>query len=222
MIKNRLSWSALLLALSMVVLSTGALARGHGHGNAPRSHAGGFDYYVMSLSWAPTFCATHPDHSDECSTPHGLVLHGLWPQYAAGGYPQTCSGKLLNDQERQAAARVYPSEQLAAHEWAKHGTCSGLDATAYFEAAAKAQGSLQIPSQLQPGNRVAKLSAADIVRAIREVNPGVPARAIALSCGAKRLAEVRVCLAKDLSPRACGPDVRSSCGSGTVSVPGVQ
>jgi ribonuclease T2 len=217
------SWRMALSILAFAaLLPTALLARSHHHGQPAQTHTGSFDYYVMSLSWAPTFCATHPDHSDECSSPHGFVLHGLWPQYSAGGYPQTCSGRQLSDEERQAAAQVYSSEQLAAHEWAKHGTCSGLDPQAYFGAAAKARDSIQIPATLQPGDRTQKLRAADIVRAIREANPSVPTRAIAVTCGGKKLTEVRVCLDKNLAPQACGPDVKSSCGAGTISIPGVQ
>lgn len=197
-------------------------ARGHQHSAHQASPAGGFDYYVLSLSWAPTYCASHSDDTSECSSPHGFVVHGLWPQYAAGGYPQTCSGRLLNAEEQQAATAVYPSAQLAAHEWAKHGTCSGLEPTAYFKAAADARDGIQIPPELEPGERNVKLRAADIVRAMRGANPSLPANAIAVVCAQRSMSEVRVCLNKDLSPRACGRDVKTSCGTGAVSVPGAH
>jgi ribonuclease T2 len=215
---------ALAIALALTLVGGASEARGHHHRHDEQAatQGGSFDYYVLSLSWAPTFCATHRDNSDECSTPHGFVLHGLWPQYDPGGYPQTCSGRLLTRDELQAARSVYPSTGLAAHEWAKHGTCSGLEPTAYFRAAAAARDSIRLPTELQSGARTQTLRAADIVSALRAANPSLPARAIAVSCGRRALSELRICLDKNLAPRACGPDVRTSCGSGPVTVPGAQ
>jgi ribonuclease T2 len=209
------------LAFALMAGASGARTHHH-HDDEGAGQPGSFDYYVLSLSWAPTFCATHPDNSDECRSPHGLVLHGLWPQYAAGGYPQTCSGRLLNAQEQQAGAAIYPSAQLAAHEWARHGTCSGLAPLAYFKAAGEARDSVRVPPELQPGGQTVQMRAADIVRAVRNANPSLPSPAIVVSCGGRALTEVRICLDKTLGPRACGPDVKPSCGAGPVSVPGVR
>jgi ribonuclease T2 len=212
----------IVLALVMSMSAGTADARRHHHEADRSPDAAGFDYYVLSLSWAPTFCATHRDHSDECAQPHGFVLHGLWPQYAAGGYPQTCSGRLLTPQESQVAATVYPSAQLAAHEWARHGTCSGLSPQDYFKAAASARDGIRIPPELQAGDRTASMRAADIVRALRGANPSLPSRAIVVNCGGGALTEVRICVDKELAPRACGPDVRPSCGAAPVAVPGAH
>ena len=217
--------ASVFVALMLAVTAGTAAARGHHHRDEePEAEgtSGSFDYYVLSLSWAPTFCATHRDSSEECASPHGFVLHGLWPQYAAGGYPQTCSGRLLMPQEQQAAAGVYPSASLAAHEWARHGTCSGLDPLAYFRAAAAARDSVRIPPALQPGQRTVTVRAGDIVSAVRGANPALPSRAIVVNCSHRELTELRVCVDKDLHPQACGPDVRPSCGSGPITVPGVH
>src|SRR6476469_8594590 len=49
-------------ATLLLALST-AHARKHHHESAPaQAHAQGghFDYYLMSLSWSPSFCTTHP------------------------------------------------------------------------------------------------------------------------------------------------------------------
>ena len=54
-----------------------------------------FDYYLLTLSWAPEFCASNPQgkSSAECNpNKHmGLVVHGLWPQYNNGKWPQDCA-----------------------------------------------------------------------------------------------------------------------------------
>ena len=53
---------------------------------------GSFDYYLLSLSWAPNYCAEHPgDNSSECRAGNhkGFVLHGLWPQSNEGPPPMS-------------------------------------------------------------------------------------------------------------------------------------
>ena len=47
-----------LLALSVATL---AFARGHGHRGGNAQQAGNFNYWLMSLSWSPSYCVTHPD-----------------------------------------------------------------------------------------------------------------------------------------------------------------
>src|SRR5262245_6737859 len=64
-------------------------------GRRGREHeAGVFDYYLLALSWSPTFCADVGDRrrDPQCSPrgrPFAFVLHGLWPQYERG-WPQDC------------------------------------------------------------------------------------------------------------------------------------
>ena len=59
--------------------------------NAP----GAFDFYVLSLSWSPSYCAEAEERgsggrSQQCSgRPFSFVVHGLWPQYESG-YPEYC------------------------------------------------------------------------------------------------------------------------------------
>jgi ribonuclease I len=63
-------------------------ARQSQQGKAPvESVAGVFDYYLLTLSWSPTFCLTHKDDAQCSGKGYGFVLHGLWPQYAKGGWP---------------------------------------------------------------------------------------------------------------------------------------
>src|SRR5215470_7016408 len=52
--------------------------------------AGQFDYYVLALSWSPSFCeiATGNARRQQCGVrPFSFVVHGLWPQYAADRVP---------------------------------------------------------------------------------------------------------------------------------------
>src|SRR5690349_1351293 len=82
--------TAIVALLALVMLSFAAVARKQHH---PTESTGSFDYYVLSLSWAPTYCADHPsDNSTECrsSQKKAFVLHGLWPQSQGGAPPENC------------------------------------------------------------------------------------------------------------------------------------
>src|SRR3954467_10098813 len=54
-----------------------------------------FDYYRLSLSWAPEFCA-QPNQAasnpKECESGRGInfIVHGLWPQAETGKNPESC------------------------------------------------------------------------------------------------------------------------------------
>src|ERR1700678_3970154 len=83
----------------ILTLAIGCLARveaqsHHHHNNSGQGQSGTpgqFDYYLLTMSWAPEFCHSHGD-SPECTGQHfGFVVHGLWPQYTNGGWPQNCS-----------------------------------------------------------------------------------------------------------------------------------
>jgi ribonuclease I len=62
-----------------------------GGGNNKSGTTGDFDYYVVSLSWSPAYCVTHPKDQRQCGDRgFGFVLHGVWPQKSTGGYPADC------------------------------------------------------------------------------------------------------------------------------------
>jgi ribonuclease T2 len=177
-----------------------------------------FDYYVLALSWTPTFCATHPSGHAECGVRRGFTVHGLWPQYGGGGAPEHCSGADELDPEAVERARpAMPDERLIRHEWVVHGTCSGLSPHDYFATLVRAIGRLSIPPQFD-GEKPRSLTAAQIVAAFEQANPSLTARSIALRCRGPQLEEVRICLSRDLRPERCGRDVRSHCGSGPLTI----
>ena len=98
------------VALLLCLAATLAFARHHhrydesAHGAAV---AGQFDYYLLSLSWSPTYCLTHGTDRDQCgSKGYGFVLHGLWPQYSGGGYPENCATDAPLDAARAASVRA--------------------------------------------------------------------------------------------------------------------
>ncbi|MEL7275780.1 MAG: ribonuclease T, partial [Pseudomonadota bacterium] len=86
--------------------------------------AGEFDYYVLALSWSPSWCAAEGDArgADQCDPrhDHGFILHGLWPQYESG-YPEYCRSSLRDPSRRQTGAMedIMGSGGLAWHQWKK-------------------------------------------------------------------------------------------------------
>ena len=131
-----------LLAAGSAVLGVSSHHRTRRH---EQSQPGAFDYYVLALSWSPEFCHSHPSNV-QCSGHSGFVVHGLWPQFV-DGYPEHCSTQpgLANP---SSMADIMPDPSLVAHEWATHGTCSGLDAEAYFQLVRRAFVSVQVPARL--------------------------------------------------------------------------
>ena len=189
---------------------------------APRSQgqAGEFDFYVLSLSWSPTFCLTHPGNEQCSGKGYGFVLHGLWPQYARGGWPASCTPQThLSEAEMDKGAALFPTRTLLKHEWAKHGTCSGLEPLEYLEKTDVALGAVAIPQQLQPFNTPPSLQANEIEALFRESNPRMGNHGMAVICKGKVLSEVRVCLTKDLAFAGCPRSVKSQCRGGDIRIP---
>jgi len=74
-------------ALSFLIVLACLLMQG-GAWSAERNKAGAFDYYVLVLSWMPSYCRSEgrarKDGQCESSKPRAFRLHGLWPQYEKG------------------------------------------------------------------------------------------------------------------------------------------
>jgi ribonuclease T2 len=217
----------LILALLLAVgFAQEALAR-----HSSRSHRGKaqentapgpYDYYVMALSWSPTFCQTHPDEDEQCNHKgYGFVLHGLWPQYEGGHGPENCTTDAEPDRKTIAQARAFmPSTRLINHEWKAHGACTGLDPAAYFGLADRAFASLQVPPELKAPQRDLEMRADDLRGALKRANPQLRDDMLSLHCSQGELVEVRVCLDKNLGLRGCGKRMRTGCPvSAPFSIP---
>lgn len=213
---------AVLGLLTLLCLSSlPALSRHHGSSDSEGGPSGQFDYYLLALSWAPGYCLVHPGDRAECGGKgYGLVLHGLWPQLDGGGYPENCQGDATLEASAIAIGRtIYPTPRLMEHEWATHGTCSGLAAADYFRLADQALAVLRVPAQFEAPPTDQALSAEQIAAAFLTANPGLERQDLVLACSRDTLSEVRVCLTRDLKPRSCGRGVRGSCFGDTVHVP---
>ncbi|MEE4188520.1 MAG: ribonuclease T2 [Roseobacter sp.] len=177
-----------------------------------------FDYYVLSLSWSPNWCAIEGDArgSDQCDArhDHGWILHGLWPQFERG-YPEFCKTAKRAPSRRMTRemADIMGTSGLAWHQWKKHGTCTGLESTAYYDLSRKAYASVTRPPVLRQLTETVRLPAHVIEESFLEVNPKLAANQLTVTCRQGHIQEVRICMTKDLAPRKCGPDVLLDCAS---------
>ncbi len=182
-----------------------------------------FSYYMLVLSYAPDFCDQPQGTKDprECGSGRqiGFIVHGLWPQDETARGPEKCGpASPVSQAIVQATLRYIPTESLIQHEWATHGICSGLSAADYFAALRKARDSVILPDALNQPSRSLVETPAQVESQVAAANPAFPAAAFRTSCYPDReLEEVRVCLNKDLSPRACGPSA-GECTAANVTL----
>lgn len=195
--------------------------------NAP----GQFDYYVLSLSWSPSFCESASERGNsgrsaeiQCGgRPFSFVVHGLWPQYERG-FPDYCQrpAPRLNRGIVSSMLDLMPAPGLIFNEWDKHGTCSGLSPRAYFETIRKARAGIKIPEEFIDLRETKMVSPGEIKDAFLRANSGLSASAIAITCDSKRLSEVRICMTKQLEFRDCLEIERRACRRDKVVMPPVR
>ena len=187
-----------------------------GFARADGEPAGDFDYYVLSLSWSPTWCILEGDSrkSPQCHVEKdfGWVLHGLWPQYESG-WPSYCRTTERNPSRSDTAemADIMGTSGSGWHQWNKHGRCSGLSSRQFYSLAREAYGRVTRPPILRKVTDPIRLPASVIESAFLEVNPDLTADQITITCKAGHIQEARICLTRSLEPRRCGKDVIRDC-----------
>jgi ribonuclease T2 len=193
---------------------------------SPRNQPGQFDFYVLSLSWSPSFCRESEERGrnggEQCSTarPYSFVVHGLWPQYERG-FPRDCQvpSPRLYHELMTSMLDLMPAPRLVYHEWDQHGTCSGLDAKAYFDLVRRAREAVKIPEAYEAPKATLTVAPDEVEDAFVKSNPGLSRSAIAVTCSSTRLGEVRVCMSKDLKFRDCGEVDRRACHRDKLIMP---
>jgi len=216
----------LIAAGAFVALSTGIASAQDRRQNAP----GEFDFYVLSLSWSPSFCEEASERGNSGRSqaqsggrPFSFVVHGLWPQYERG-FPEYCQrpSPRLDRNIMTSMLDLMPAPGLIFNEWDKHGTCSGLAARAYFETVRKARAAVKIPEEFLQISEPKTIAPDDLEAAFIKVNPGLSSSAISVTCGGKRLSEVRICLSRDLQFRSCEEIDRRACRRDEVVMPPIR
>lgn len=195
------------VAVWLLALSAAAVPAQDTRQNQP----GEFDFYVLALSWSPSFCDAAGDRANrqaECGErPYSFVVHGFWPQYERG-FPEYCQqpAPRLDRNIVSSMLDLMPAPRLIFNEWDRHGTCSGLSPNAYFENVRKARAAVKIPDAYIAPSAALTVTPDEVEEAFVQANPGLSRDGIAVTCRSRRLGEVRICLGKDLRFRAC-PDI---------------
>jgi ribonuclease T2 len=191
-------------ALVLLIAVAVGFSKHHGANQAAQGQPGVFDYYLLTLSWSPEFCHSqaHAEKPECQSGHHGFVVHGLWPQYAQGGYPENCSTAPGLSNPAQMAD-IMPDSGLVAHEWSTHGTCSGLDAENYFQLLRQAFTAIKISNRFTAPRESFSVLPSEVKSDFVLGNPNFTAGDIRVSCGNNYLTAVSLCITKDLKPTAC-------------------
>ena len=215
--------AALLLAL---VLAPTGPARAQ-HAGEP----GKFDFYVLSLSWSPSFCEASDERGrgrgadEQCrrGRPFAFVVHGLWPQYERG-FPQNCVNPAprIPDELVRSMLGLMPAYGLVIHEWRAHGTCSGMEPERYFETVRRARERIVIPERFHRLENYTMVSPAEVEEAFLAANSELKPDMIAVTCDSRRLQEVRICMNRDLGFRPCPEIDRRACRNPRIVMPPVR
>ena len=191
-----------------------------------------FDFYLLALSWSPSFCLINADERGASANPSknqcapgassGFVLHGLWPQYEKG-FPSDCAAGQPSRTAFEQAKDLWPDEGLARYEWRKHGTCSGKGPAGYFADVRKALDKVIIPQEWNKPDHESKIKPIEMERAFVAHNPQLRPGMLAVTCQKGMVQEVRICLSKDLNSfRSCPDVVRSACRADRITIPPVR
>jgi ribonuclease T2 len=229
---SRVSISRFLISVGVVATIAIAAMMGAASAQDRRQKAPGeFDFYVLSLSWSPSFCEAASERGSggrslqaQCGErPFSFVVHGLWPQYEHG-FPNYCQrpSPRLDRNIMTSMLDLMPAPGLIFSEWDKHGTCSGLGARAYFETIRKARSAVKIPADYLELSDPKTVAPAEVEDAFIKANPGLSSSAIAVTCDSTRLSEVRLCLSKELQFRSCEEIDRRACRRDQVVMPPVR
>jgi ribonuclease T2 len=192
---------------------------------------GKFDFYVLALSWSPSFCEASRERNggrsnlQQCAgeRPYSFVVHGLWPQYERG-FPRDCQvpAPRLSRNIVNTMLDIMPAPRLVFNQWDRHGTCTGLSGQDYFDTVRKARETVQIPAQYQDIKSYLAVNPGEVEKAFVDANPGLTSEAIAVTCDHRRLSEVRICMTRELKFRSCPEVDRRSCRSDKVMMPPVR
>jgi ribonuclease T2 len=215
----RLVISATLLAVALGSVS----AQEH-----RQNQAGRFDFYVLALSWSPSFCKDSEERGREAreqcgARPYSFVVHGLWPQYE-NGFPRACQvpAPRLNRNIMASMLDLMPAPRLVYSQWDSHGTCSGLPPQAYFDLVRKARSAVTIPERYSSPATTLTVTPQELEEAFMQANPGLSRGGIAVTCGSTRLSEVRICMTKELRFRDCAEVDRRACRRDRLVMPPVR
>lgn len=203
--------------------------------NATTDEYPGFDLLLLVRSWPPSFCDVMAAEHRSCTRQpvEAFTIHGVWPEYSNGGWPQFCADNWnepinkslpavsMQSDWREKRACEWPSYEggdthFWEHEWSKHGTCASPllgNRTSYFQHVIMMNEKYDLnvvfqDAGLWPQRSLRKLTPYSVEDAIVAVQQayGVAPR---LSCEQNdELSEVWMCFGLDLQPIDCPEKVQ--------------
>src|SRR5262249_1052272 len=131
----------------------------------------------------------------------------LWPQYEHG-FPEFCQvpAPRIDRNIVSTMLDLMPAPRLIFQQWDKHGTCSGLSATASFDTVRNARALVKIPAQFVDPQDMLTVATGEGEGAVATAEPGHPRVAASVAWDIGRLSGVRICVGKGFRFRAC-PDI---------------
>jgi ribonuclease T2 len=168
-----------------------------------------FDHYLLALTWTPEWCATEgaARGDDRCAPGArlGWIVHGLWPQHADGRWPEYCLTAHPAPSRRQTAeaAAIFGASGAAWHQWNKHGRCTGLSAADYYALTERAASRIVFPPVFTQIDQPLRIAPDVVEAAFIEANPALGHDMMVTTCRGGEIAELRLCLTRDLDPRPC-------------------
>lgn len=213
---------------------------------------------ILAISWQPAFCEGLPNKA-ECQSQTAdrpdatrFSLHGLWPQPRSRQYCGAAQG--LKDKDKSVGWKDLPAPELSGdvrqrleaampgtrsfldrHEWARHGTCYGEGADAYFsEMLALLDAVNASPVAKLFADRIGRQVTADEIRAAFDQGFGKGAgERVRIACrndGGRRLVnEITIGLAGEIGTKpdvdaliAAARPTKPGCPGGIVDAAGAQ
>ncbi len=187
----------------------------------------GFDFYVLSLSWSPSYCEAEGEEANrqQCAAgrPYAFVVHGLWPQFERG-YPQGCATDEpdVSAETLRTLYDIMPSAGLIRYQWRKHGSCAGMAQDDYFKVLRAAREKIAVPAEFRQSDTYITVTPDKVERAFLQSNQDLPANGVVVTCDQRYLREVRICMTKDLAFRSCDEVERRGCRLSKAVMPPVR
>ncbi|XP_055353906.1 ribonuclease Oy-like [Paramacrobiotus metropolitanus] len=194
-----------------------------------------FDFLLFAQQWPASACVDgHFTASATCGFPPGLsqtgwTVHGLWPSKIKSMGPDTCSRTafkadilkpLMQDLQTVWPNLITskPDDSFWAHEWTKHGTCAAsVPALAgefnYFNKLLQFYKQYNLYNALQAANIVPSVSKTYTQDAVMAALRKGFNKQVGVHCAYRKdtqqhyLAEIRLCLTKDLTLMDCPQDI---------------
>lgn len=204
--KEKMLRLSLLLTALLPIFTSPAAAQ-----HRTQDRPGVFDSYLLALSWIPAYCAQDGDARDDprCRDGAGLgwAVHGLWPQFDNGQWPEYCATTERNPSRRETTEQegLFGTSGSAWHQWNKHGRCSGLSAADYYRLVQTSVDRITLPEVFGGITRELSVDPDVVEAAFIEANPALTPDRMVTACPGGEMVELRICLDRSLNPVECAP-----------------